>query len=152
MRLVKHDISFINPRWLLLITFLSFMFFDFVSRRIFSITFPESEKRLTSLQFCRSLLSFFKTGRHLLISILQELLSFTMTSWRYLSSLAVTSVSSLCTHGCSLSGPSIKKLMKQKENIWKLSLLIIRFFKIIFLHRLRICYTRSCSVSRLQDN
>lgn len=39
-RLVKHDFPFINPCWLLLITFLTLMCLKTASRRTCSITFP----------------------------------------------------------------------------------------------------------------
>lgn len=65
-RLSKHDFHFINPTWFLLIIFLSSCS-EPVSRKIFSIIFPDSERTLTDTCSSPDILShpFWSKGGHL---------------------------------------------------------------------------------------
>lgn len=59
---VRHGFSLVNPRGLLLTTFLFFLCPKTISRNGSSITFPETEVRMTSLQFPRCSLIFLMRG------------------------------------------------------------------------------------------
>ena len=59
---VGHDLPFVNPCWWLLITVLPFLHPETISRTSSSITFPEAEMRLTSLQFPKLSLILFNRG------------------------------------------------------------------------------------------